>query len=131
MNYVSYYRVSTKEQGKSRYGLDDQRKKVRDFLRPEDNLLDEFTEIESGGKDDRPILDKALRIAKLKNATLIVAKLDRLSRSTALINKLQKSNVKFLICNMPHADPFTIHILAGVAELEGNKIRKHIKAALA
>ena len=131
MNYVSYCRVSTKAQAESRYGLDDQRKKIRDFLQPDDNLLNEFTEIASGGKDDRPILNEALRIAKLKNATLIVSKLDRLSRSTPFINKLQNTNVKFLICNMPHAETFTIHVLAGVAELELKQIRERIKAALA
>ncbi len=131
VNYVSYYRISTRHQEQTGYGLDDQRKKVRDFLKPNDNLLDEFTEVESGCNDDRPILDEALKIARLKNATLIVSKLDRLARSTSLINKLQKTNVKFVICELPHATPLTIHMLSSVAEYEADLIRQRIRDALA
>ena len=59
MNYICYYRVSTKAQGRSGLGLGDQRSIVNRYLRDDDKLLVEFTEVESGKKGDRPKLQEA------------------------------------------------------------------------
>ena len=87
--FIAYYRVSTDKQGKSGLGLDAQRKAVVDYLDGGKwTLLDEFTEIESGKRNDRPELEKALAACKKHRAKLVIAKLDRLSRNVAFIAML-------------------------------------------
>ena len=129
--FVAYYRVSTQEQGKRGLGLDAQRKAVVDYLdggRWE--LVAEFTEVESGKRDDRPELEKAIALCRRQKARLIIAKLDRLSRDVAFIATLMKG-VDFVAVDNPHANKFTIHILAAVAEFERDAISKRIREALA
>ncbi|MGK0291001.1 MAG: DNA invertase Pin-like site-specific DNA recombinase, partial [bacterium] len=75
MDYVAYYRVSTKQQGHSGLGLEGQTETVKKFVDGKGTIIAEFTEIESGSKNDRKELDKALALAKEKNCTLIIAKL--------------------------------------------------------
>ncbi|MBY5371815.1 recombinase family protein [Rhizobium leguminosarum] len=79
MQYVAYYRVSTQMQGKSGLGLEAQRHAVEQFAGSHP-IIAEYTEIESGKRNDRPELEAALDHAKANNAVLIIAKLDRLSR---------------------------------------------------
>ena len=130
-SYVAYFRVSTKRQGESRLGLEAQQTAVKDFLNGGKwNLLGSFEEIESGGKNDRPELQKALHLCKLTGATLLVAKIDRLSRDAAFLLNLQKSSVKFVACDMPEANDMTVGILALVAQYEREQISTRIKAAL-
>ena len=84
--FVAYERVSTTRQGRSGLGLEAQRKAIDDFAAGRGaEVLARFTEIESGGKDKRPELDKALQLARLTGATLVIAKLDRLSRNAAFL----------------------------------------------
>jgi len=79
---VAYERVSTARQGRSGLGLEAQRKAIDDFAASRcAQVLVRFTEVESGGKDARPELAKALHLAKLTGATLVIAKLDRLSHN--------------------------------------------------
>jgi DNA invertase Pin-like site-specific DNA recombinase len=129
--FVAYYRVSTAEQGKSGLGLEAQRKAVVDYLdggRWE--LVAQFTEVESGRRDDRPELAKAIAACKKHRARLIIAKLDRLSRDVAFIATLMKG-VDFLAADNPHANKLTIHIMAAMAEFERDAISKRTKEALA
>jgi DNA invertase Pin-like site-specific DNA recombinase len=86
--------------------------------------------VESGKKDKRPQLARALDRCRLTGATLIIAKMDRLSRNTAFTANLMDSGVDFVACDNPHATRFTIHILAAVAEHEGKQISARTKAAL-
>jgi DNA invertase Pin-like site-specific DNA recombinase len=117
--YVAYYRVSKKSQGESGLGLEAQQRAVRDYLNGGQwSLIGEFTEVESGKNDTRPRLTEALAMAKNAGATLLIAKLDRLSRDVHFLTGLQKQQVKFVCCDMPYADQFTIHILAAVAQKE-------------
>jgi DNA invertase Pin-like site-specific DNA recombinase len=126
------YRVSTDKQGKSGLGLDAQRKAVVDYLDGGKwTLLDEFTEIESGKRNDRPELERALAACKKHRAKLVIAKLDRLSRNVAFIAMLMDRKVDFVCCDNPTATKFTIHILAAVAEHERDAISARTKAALA
>ena len=120
--YIAYYRVSTAKQGASGLGLEAQQQAVRDYLNGGQwTLLDEFVEVESGKKSDRPELAKALNTAKLTGATLIVAKLDRLARSVAFLAGLMESSVKFVAVDNPNANDLTVHILAAVAQDEGRE----------
>lgn len=132
--FIAYYRVSTQRQGKSGLGLEAQKTAVADYMaRIEGRLVDEFIEIESGRKTNqlRPQLNEAIEKTKAMGATLVIAKLDRLARNMAFTSMLMESGVKFVCCDMPEADHFTIHILAAVAEKEAKDISNRTKAALA
>ena len=129
--YVAYYRVSTKKQGKSGLGLDAQRNTVSKFIkRNGDRIIAEFTEVESGKNDERTELSKAIETAKENDATLVIAKLDRLSRNVSFISQLMDEKVKFVCCDMPEANELTIHIFAAMAQFERKRISERIKEAL-
>lgn len=129
--YIAYYRVSTKRQGESGLGLDAQRRQVSDFVRSRGaEILQEFIEVESGTVDDRPQLEAALAASKLYGAPLLIAALDRLSRSAAFLMKLQESGVEFICADMPDVCDLTIGVMALVARQERDAISKRTKAAL-
>lgn len=131
MQYIAYYRVSTDRQGKSGLGLDAQRAAVAAHTEGRGEILAEFTEVESGKKNDRPQLAAALALCRKKRARLIIAKLDRLARNVAFIANLMDSGVDFVACDMPDANRLTLHILAAVAEHEREAISARTKDALA
>lgn len=132
MKLVAYYRVSTERQGRSGLGLDAQRAAVESYARQCGGLvLESFTEVESGGKDARPELIRALHLAKVTGATLVIAKLDRLSRDAAFLLSLQKAGTKFTAADMPNADETTVGILAIIAQTERAAISKRTREALA
>ncbi|MDP9414759.1 MAG: recombinase family protein [Pseudomonadota bacterium] len=126
--YIAYYRVSTSGQGRSGLGLEAQRQSVHAFIGAPPHQ--EFTEIESGKKSDRPELKKALELAELTGSTLVVTKLDRLSRDVEFLSWLQKAPIKIIFADMPFADSFMIGIMAQVAQWEREQISKRTKAAL-
>ena len=128
---VTYLRVSTARQGKSGLGLEAQQKSVADYLsKGQWNLIEEFVEIESGKKNDRPKLLEALALCKASGATLLVAKLDRLARDAAFLMSLKDAGVDFVCADMPEANRLTIGIMALVAEQERHAISQRTKAAL-
>jgi DNA invertase Pin-like site-specific DNA recombinase len=133
--FIVYLRVSTNRQGDSGLGLEAQRSAVKSFvgsMGPEAEILKEFVEVESAkGGVQRPVLAEAVRECKSNGCTLLVAKLDRLSRNLHFITALQNSKVDFVAADNPHATPFLIHILVAVAEHERNMISNRTKAALA
>ena len=130
MQCVIYYRVSTKKQGQSGLGLEAQRTIVENYIK-NNPVINEFTEIETGKSVNRPQLNKALECCKTNNATLIVAKLDRLARNLHFVTSLQAANVDFICCDMPTANRLTIHIIAAIAENEAQLISQRTKQALA
>jgi DNA invertase Pin-like site-specific DNA recombinase len=130
MKYIVYYRVSTKKQGLSGLGLEAQRTIVENYIK-NNTVIAEFTEIETGKSANRPQLNNALVACKQNNATLIVAKLDRLARNLHFITSLQNANVDFLCCDMPTANRLTIHIISAIAENEALLISTRTKQALA
>jgi len=94
MKYVAYYRVSTKHQGESGLGLEAQRQAVHRYIAPE-NIDAEFQEIETGtNKKYRPKLAEAIALCKKHDATLLIAKLDRLARNVQFVSNLLDSKVK-------------------------------------
>ena len=128
---VAYQRVSTARQGKSGLGLEAQVASVESYARQNDaEIVATYTEVESGKNADRPKLQEAIGHANLVGATLIVAKLDRLSRSVSFLAALMESGVKFIACDNPHANELTIHILVAVAQAEAKAISERTKVAL-
>lgn len=129
---VAYYRVSTKRQGASGLGLEAQQAAIAAHVQATGcELVAEFVEVESGKRSDRPELAKALARAKRAGATLVIAKLDRLSRNVAFISALMDSGVEFVACDNPHMNRLTAHILAAVAEDEARRISERTRVALA
>src|SRR5689334_5974109 len=130
--FVAYYRVSTAKQGRSGLGLDAQREAVRGYLNGGNwMLLAERTEVESGKVDERPELKAAIKTCRLMGATLVIAKLDRLSRDAHFLLGLEKAGVEFVAVDMPTANRLTVGIMAMVADEERRLISKRTKEALA
>ena len=131
MKYIAYYRVSTIKQGISGLGLNAQKDIVLKYINQNNGILiNSYTEIESGKKNNRPQLLSALEECRKNNYILIVAKLDRLSRSVNFISALTDTNVDFVCCDFPSANKFTIHLFASVAQYERELISVRTKKAL-
>ena len=129
---VAYRRVSTARQGQSGLGLEGQEVAIAQHVRASGStVLASYLEVESGKRSDRPELVKALAHARRSGATLVIAKLDRLSRNVAFLSALMESKVAFVACDNANASPLTLHILAAVAEDEVKRISERTKTALA
>lgn len=129
---AAYYRVSTDKQGRSGLGLEAQRQSVRALCEARGwEIVSEFTEVESGKRNDRPELNAALDHARLTGAKLVVAKLDRLSRDAAFTLQLRNSGVDFTCADNPDVNRLTIGLLAVINEDERERISERTKAALA
>jgi len=130
--FIAYYRVSTAAQSASGLGLEAQQAAVRAYLKGrEGEPMREFTEIESGKNNERPQLRAALELCRLTGATLLIAKLDRLSRNAAFLLSLRDAGVDFIAVDNPTANRLTVGILAVVAEDERERISTRTKDALA
>ena len=133
---IAYTRVSTQKQGQSGLGLEAQQAAIARFCAAEGyTVVKTFTEIETAkgadALDRRPQLKSALKQAAAYKSSIVVAKLDRLSRDVAFISGLMAQGVPFIVTEIPNADPFMLHIYAAVAEQERTKISERTKAALA
>jgi DNA invertase Pin-like site-specific DNA recombinase len=134
--FVIYYRVSTKGQGESGLGLAAQKRDIDLFLttyaETPFEVAAEFTDIQSGKDNDRVELNKALELCRKIRATLLIAKLDRLSRRVAHVAALlEDPKLTLRVASMPNADKFQLHIYAALAEQERAFISLRTKAALA
>jgi DNA invertase Pin-like site-specific DNA recombinase len=134
--FIAYYRVSTSKQGKSGLGLEAQRAAVAGYLNGGDwRIVGEFTEVESGKRSDRPQLDAALAMARVHRAPVVVAKVDRLTRSVAFLSRLLEAGVDVRFADLPQIEgatgQFMLTQMAAVAQLEAAMISKRTKAALA
>ena len=129
--FIAYYRVSTRAQAASGLGLEAQRTACEALATQRGgSIVETFTEAESGKYNDRPELRKALRLCTLTGSTLLIAKLDRLSRNAAFLLTLRDSGARFIAADMPDACELTVGILALVAEQERVAISNRTKAAL-
>jgi DNA invertase Pin-like site-specific DNA recombinase len=139
MKVIAYYRVSTKKQGESGLGLEAQKNTINRFLASSPyELVSEYVEIESGRKTDkrRPQLRAALEQCEREGATLMIAKLDRLTRNVGFLTTLLDRQVPIMALDMPNLqDPamsrFILQLMANVAELERAQISDRTKKALA
>ena len=135
--FVAYYRVSTDQQGRSGLGLEAQREAVGRYLNGGSwTLAAEYVETESGKRNDRPKLAAALAHAKAIGATVVFAKLDRLTRNVDLLRSLVASSVDLVFCDLPNVPPgamgrFLLTQMASVAELEAGLTSERTKVALA
>src|SRR6266567_3392775 len=131
-SFVSYLRVSTDRQGRSGLGIEAQRAAVASYLAGFGaEPIAEFVEVESGKRVDRPELMRALAECRVRKATLVIAKLDRLARDAHFLLGLQRSDIAFTAADMPNANRLTVGIMAMVAEEERRAISERTKAALA
>jgi len=136
MKYVVYYRVSSKQQGESGLGLEAQKQAVESFLQVNkaESIPPSFTEVESGRKNNRPELLKAIERCKETGSTLLIAKLDRLARNASFIlnlkDDLAKYKIGFTAVDMPDANTLTIGIMALMAQQEAEFISERTKAGL-
>lgn len=129
--YVTYLRVSTVRQGRSGLGLEAQRAAVRAYLDAHaGSELATFTEVESGKTDKRPKLQAAIERCRQTRATLLIAKLDRLSRNAAFLLNLRDSGVFFQALDIPDANTLTLGVMALLAQQERELISTRTKAAL-
>lgn len=133
--FILYFRVSSKEQGQSGLGLEAQRRDINLFLEnyadSSNEVVGEFIEVQSGKDNERPELLKAIHLAKRTNSTILVSKLDRLSRRVSFIASLiEDKSLDFKVAQMPSADKFQLHIYAALAEQEADFISIRTKSAL-
>jgi len=127
--FVSYLRTSTTDQS---LGIEAQRATVTQFVAARGGrIVGCFEEQESGARSDRPQLDAALAHARDRGATLLVAKLDRLSRDVEFLAKLLKGDVPLAFCDLPHADKLMVTVMSGVAQWERERISTRTREALA
>lgn len=133
---ILYTRVSTDRQGKSGLGLQSQRTVCQQFASQNGyEIVQEFSEVETGKGADalerRPQLATALSEARKQKCSVLVAKLDRLSRDVHFISGLVAKNIPFMIADLgADVDPFMLHIYAALAEKERNLISQRTKDAL-
>lgn len=135
-DFISYLRVSTRHQGADGHGIAAQRAAVASYLNGGSwRLIDERVEVESGRRGDRPELRAALDACRLRKATLVVAKVDRLTRSVAFLSQLLESGVDVRFADLPALEGptgrFMLQQMAAVAELEAGLIGQRTRAALA
>ena len=136
MKAVAYYRVSTSKQSTSGLGLEAQQATVKAFCQREGlDLIDEFTEVESGKGYDalklRPKLEAAFKQARLTGSIIVVSKLDRLSRNVAFVAALMEQKVKFYVAELGmDIAPEMLQLMAVFAERERKAISERTSAAL-
>ena len=127
--YIAYLRQSTTKQEQSGLGVEAQREIIKNHLK-EGVILNEFVETETGKRNNRPKLMEALEQCRKTNSILVVAKMDRLSRSVAFTSKLLESDIEILFCDFPQANRLIIHIISSIAEYEANLISLRTRQSL-
>jgi len=136
--FVAYYRLSLMKKNSHGLGLEAQKDIVQKYVGKENSILiGEFTEIETGTyKKKRIVIYEALEICRKENATLIIAKLDRLTRDEVflftLLQSVERGQLKqFICCDNPNVTPLTLKLLSIIAADEAKRISERTKAALA
>lgn len=130
--FIAYLRVSTAKQGAMGAGMEAQRQLVERYVESQGGeLLETFTDVDSGGANNRDGLKAAMAACRKSGATLVVAKLDRLSRRVSFIAMLLESGLDFVVAEMPEATPLMLHIHAAMAEWELGRISERTREALA
>ena len=131
--FVVLLRVSTKKQGADGLGVAAQRRDIQLFLKQQETpeVVAELLEVESGAASDRPVLDQALSLCRKHKATLLVQKVDRLTRDLELLARILKDKaVAVKVAQLPNADNFQLHLFGCLAAQEREFISTRTKAAL-
>ncbi len=130
MKIVKFSRCSTKKQS-DKHSLESQDMALQDYVDKNDvEVVGDFVEVGSGRRVNRPIVDAAIATCKRENATLVVARLDRISRRASMLNTLIESNIEFLALDFPNADKLTLGIMAQMAAYESRLISDRTRAAI-
>ena len=135
-NVVAYLRVSTHRQQRSGLGIEAQRAAIERFAASEGlTIIGKYMEAETGKGADpldrRPQLAAALARARKAKCSVVVSKLDRLSRDVAFVASLMAQRVPFMVAELGRdADPFMLHLYAALAEKERRLIAERTRAAL-
>lgn len=131
MKYVAYYRLSKQDENSKGLGIDAQKHSVKTFIKDQ-KLVDEFTEIETGTSKRRRVkIYEAMDLCKQTGATLVIARLDRLTRDTVFLADLKRSKIPFTVCDHPHITQVMIDVMVAFAEEEARMISIRTKNALA
>lgn len=129
---VAYLRHFPDKPGRPDVALETQRQLVRGFLAADDQLVEEFVEIETAGKrGERPQLAAALAACRHHDARLVIALLGRIAGNLPVVFGLVESGVDFVVVDNPHVTRATLPLLAAVAEEEARIVSARTKAALA
>ncbi|UUW39893.1 putative Ser recombinase [Vibrio phage VPMCC14] len=130
--YVLYRRLSVEDKSRKQHGFDSQMSDIQDFLDKQETyeVVGDFKEYISGAATSKPELSKALELCKQHGATLLIAKLDRLSRKVSQIAILMDSDINLKVALMPNASTFELHIYASLAEQEREMIRDRVRKGL-
>jgi DNA invertase Pin-like site-specific DNA recombinase len=132
MRVIIYKRLSKEDRTKTQHGFDSQQRDIDFYLSGvEHEIVSTFQEFVSGGEDNKPELKKAMELCRTEGATLVVAKLDRLSRRVSQVAAYMEGEVKFKVAALPQADNFQLHLYSALAEQERTMIRQRVKAGLA
>ena len=129
---VAYRRISKDEKKHVVLGLEAQQHAIEAYAKANGlTIAADFWEIIPGGDDDRPEFEQAIRMATDYGYTLVVARLDRLSRRVSVVSRLMEGKPEFIALDAPNGSNFMLHMYAAVAEHERDLISQRTKAALA
>lgn len=129
--FTIYLRVSTKEQGNSGLGLKSQLEICQNHIKSVNGImLKVFKDIESGTSRTRQGLWNAIDFCKQNNATLIIAKLDRLARDIEFTFHVINTGVNIFFVDMPIVNSMILGVFASVAQYERELISSRTKNAL-
>ena len=126
INYVGYIRVSSNGQTDNN-SFDVQTNDIKQFV-GNHNLITVIAETASGARADRKGITQAIEICKANDYTLVVSKVDRLSRELSLVETIRNAGIKFVFANMPNANELTIDILLSFAKFERKQIVERTNA---
>ncbi len=132
MKFVTYKRLSKEKKQRNQHGFESQQMDIDYYLSSQEGaeVIGEFQEFVSGAADVKPELEKALQLCRETGATLLVAKLDRLSRRVSQIASYMEGSVEFKVSTLPSANNFQLHLYAALAEEERANIRLRVKRGL-
>jgi len=131
IKFVTYRRVSTDEQGRSGLGLDAQTAAIAQYVEGRGGrIVRDIAEVASGADDNRAGLREAIALARRTGSVLVVARLDRMGRSVALIAGLIKAGLRFAVCDRPNASELELHLIAMLAQEERRLISERTRGAL-
>lgn len=128
--FISYLRVSTQTQHLSGLGEIAQQNAIQKYVNGKGDILQQFKEVESGKRTDRPQLKEAIEASKTHSATLIVSKLDRLGRKASHLFAIRDSGIDIIVCDMPDLNTLNFGIFATMAQHEREIISKRTSEAL-